>query len=182
METINIREEAGRIEVIKKDITEMEVDAIVNAANKSLEGGGGVDGAIHRAAGPDLLEEAKTLGGAETGEAKLTKGYKLPASYVIHTVGPVYQDGKHREQELLSQCYHNSIDVALENNLKTIAFPSISTGAYHYPLEEAAKIAFDSVLDKLVQHDEKELEKIYFVTFDNETYQYYQKLYDLYFA
>lgn len=182
METIDIREQAERIEVIKGDITEVKVDAIVNAANKSLLGGGGVDGAIHRAAGPELLEETKTLGGAETGEAKLTKGYKLPAAYVIHTVGPVYQDGQHNEEELLKQCYYHSLETALENNIKTIAFPSISTGAYRYPVEEAAKIAFDSVLDKLLQHDASELEKVYFVAFDEDTYRYYQKLYDLYFA
>lgn len=182
METADIRKEADRIEVVQGDITELEVDAIVNAANKSLLGGGGVDGAIHRAAGPELLDEAKTLGGAETGEAKLTKGYQLPASYVIHTVGPVYRDGKHDEENLLRQCYYNSIDVALENGIKTIAFPSISTGAYRYPVEEASKIAFDSVLDKLLQHDRETIEKVYFVAFDDATYNYYKKLYDLYFA
>ena len=119
-----------KIELYQGDITKIEVDAIVNAANKSLLGGGGVDGAIHKAAGPELKEEAKTLNGAETGEAKMTKGYKLPAKYVIHTVGPVYNDGTKGEDELLKSCYENSMDIASKNDMKTMAFPAISTGVY----------------------------------------------------
>lgn len=129
------------IRVIQADITTLAVDAIVNAANETLLGGGGVDGAIHRAAGPELKAHCRKLGGCPTGEAKLTPGFKLPARFVIHTVGPVYRDGRRHEATLLANCYRNSLDLALKNGVKTIALPSISTGAYGYPKEEAAKIA-----------------------------------------
>lgn len=164
---------ADKIEIWQGDITELEVDAIVNAANKSLLGGGGVDGAIHRAAGPKLKEECKTLNGAETGEAKITKGYKLPSSHVIHTVGPVYNDGEHGEVQKLEQCYQNSLDVAAGNDIKSIAFPAISTGIYHYPLQEAAKIAVKTVKEKLKEHTS--IEKVIFVVFDEDTYAVYEK-------
>jgi len=160
-----------KIELYQGDITKIEVDAIVNAANKSLLGGGGVDGAIHKAAGPELKEEAKTLNGAETGEAKMTKGYKLPAKYVIHTVGPVYNDGTKGEDELLKSCYENSMDIASKNDMKTMAFPAISTGVYGYPIEEATNIAIDTVKEKLKEHSD--IEKVYFVTFSDEDYNVY---------
>jgi O-acetyl-ADP-ribose deacetylase (regulator of RNase III) len=161
----------GRIEVIDGDITKMEVDAIVNAANKTLLGGGGVDGAIHRAAGPELLEECRTLGGCETGQAKITKGYKLPARFVIHTVGPVWKGGGNREDDLLADCYHNSLALAVENGIKTIAFPSISTGAYGFPIERAAGIAVETVR-KFLQEDTS-IEKVIFVTFGKRDYEIY---------
>ncbi len=129
------------IKVVQGDITTLEVDAIVNAANETLLGGGGVDGAIHRAAGPELKEYCRSLGGCPTGEARITPGFKLPAKYVIHTVGPVWQGGKANEATLLANCYRNSLELALKNGVKTIAFPSISTGAYGYPKSEAARIA-----------------------------------------
>lgn len=153
-----------RIEFFQGDITTLAVDAIVNAANKTLLGGGGVDGAIHRAAGPKLLVECATLGGCETGGAKITKGYNLPAKYVIHTVGPVWRDGKHKEPELLASCYRNSLELAKKHGLKTIAFPSISTGAYRFPKELAAPIAMKAARE-FVERDPGALDRIVFVEF-----------------
>ena len=139
------------IEIVTGDITQQAVDAIVNAANKTLFGGGGVDGAIHRAAGPELLAECETLGGCPTGEARITNGYNLPALHVIHTVGPIWRGGTQQEAERLKGCYDNSIDLAEERKLETIAFPSISTGAYMYPILMAARIAVRTVRDRLAK-------------------------------
>lgn len=155
------------------DITKETTDAIVNAANTSLLGGGGVDGAIHRAAGRGLLEECRTLNGCKTGEAKITKGYNLPSKYVIHTVGPIYRGGNNNESELLKNAYENSLKVAVENKIKTIAFPSISTGVYSYPLKEASEIAVKTILDFL--NKDNSIEEVIMVCFDNNTYDYYQK-------
>ncbi len=163
----------GKIEIIKGDITKLEVDAIVNAANNSLLGGGGVDGAIHRAAGPKLLEECRGLKGCETGQAKITKGHNLPAKYVIHTVGPVWHGGKNNEEELLKNAYGNSLKLAKEKGLKTIAFPGISTGVYAFPLEKAADIAIKEVTDFLKKDDT--LEKVIFVQFSDKAYKLYEE-------
>ncbi|HNW50148.1 MAG TPA: O-acetyl-ADP-ribose deacetylase [Prolixibacteraceae bacterium] len=164
----------NRIEIIRGDITRLEVDAIVNAANSSLLGGGGVDGAIHRAAGPELLAECRTLNGCPTGEAKITKGYNLPARFVIHTVGPIWNDGYHEEPELLSSCYRKSLKLAVKNGVKTIAFPNISTGVYRFPKNRAAHIALETVVDFLKK--ETSLEKIIFCTFDDENFSIYNQL------
>ncbi len=161
------------IEIVEGDITEQETEAIVNAANRSLLGGGGVDGAIHRAAGPELLAESRTLGGCDTGDAKITKGYRLKAKYVIHTVGPIYRSAGKRAPELLAACYRRSLEVALQNKIRTIAFPSISTGAYGYPLEEAAPIALKSVTDFMKGHPEIQL--VRFVLYGQEADRAYEK-------
>ncbi len=161
-----------RIEAIQGDITKLSIDAIVNAANQSLLGGGGVDGAIHRAAGPDLLEECRKLHGCNTGQAKITKGYRLPARFVIHTVGPVFRDGRHGEPELLASCYKTSLDLAVKNKIESIAFPAISTGIYGYPKEEACRIAIKTVIDFL--KTDNSIKKVCFVLFDRESLLIYQ--------
>jgi O-acetyl-ADP-ribose deacetylase (regulator of RNase III) len=163
----------GQIEIVQGDITKQKVDAIVNAANTSLLGGGGVDGAIHRAAGPQLLEECRTLGGCPTGEAKITKGYELPAQWVIHTVGPVWSGGERNEDKLLANCYRNSLKLAVEHGIKTVAFPSISTGAYRFPLERATRIAIKEVIDVLER--EPSIEKVVFVCFGDRAYNTYKR-------
>jgi O-acetyl-ADP-ribose deacetylase (regulator of RNase III) len=164
------KEVFGRMELWQGDITTLQVDAIVNAANRSLLGGGGVDGAIHRAAGPQLLAECKTLGGCATGEAKITGGYRLPARHVIHTVGPVYRN-RPDDPEMLASCYRNSLRLAVENGLRTIAFPAISCGVYGYPLEEASRIAIDTV-HEFLQKD-RSLEKVVFAVFSADLYRIY---------
>lgn len=160
------------LEIICGDITEIKCDVIVNAANNSLLGGGGVDGAIHRAAGPKLLEECKTLNGCEIGGAKITKGYDLPSKFIIHTVGPVWHGGNNKEAEKLESCYKESLRLAEKNNCKTIAFPSISTGVYSYPLEEASKIAIKTIIN-YIKEENKNIKKIIIVCFDEITYNYY---------
>lgn len=162
----------GTLEIIQGDITKQKADAIVNAANCSLLGGGGVDGAIHRAAGPELLAECRTLNGCETGKAKITRGYRLPASYVIHTPGPVWHGGSHGEDALLSSCYASCLALASENGCKTVDFPSISTGVYHFPLERAAKIAVDTISAYLASHEE--IERVRMVCFDERTKAAYE--------
>lgn len=163
---------AGRIEIILGDITKQSVDAIVNAANCSLLGGGGVDGTIHRAAGPALLEECRGLHGCETGKAKITGGYKLPAKYVIHTPGPVWHGGGRGEEALLRSCYRSCLELAAENGCKTVDFPSISTGVYHFPLEKAAPIAIGTIAAFLKEHGE--IERVRMVCFDERTKDYYE--------
>ena len=167
---------ATEIELVQGDITKLAVDAIVNAANMTLLGGGGVDGAIHRAAGPKLFAECAVLGGCETGGAKITKGYNLPAKHVIHTVGPVWHDGKHNEPELLASCYRNSLNLAKEHGLKSIAFPSISTGAYRFPIEFAAPIAFKTTKEFITQNPGA-LEKVLFVLFSERDFCVYDSIY-----
>ncbi len=162
----------ARIELMLGDITRLSVDAIVNAANKTLLGGGGVDGAIHRAAGPRLLEECRTLGGCETGEAKVTKGYDLPAEFVIHTVGPVYR-GRKADAELLAGCYENSLKRAVENHVASVAFPAISCGIYGYPIGDAAKIAIDTTVDFLNRNET--IEKVIFVLFSPSDLDIYRQ-------
>jgi O-acetyl-ADP-ribose deacetylase (regulator of RNase III) len=165
---------SAKIEIVRGDITKVDVDAIVNAANTTLLGGGGVDGAIHRAAGAELLAECRTLGGCEPGKAKITRGYRLPARFVIHTVGPIWRGGKHGEPETLADCYLNSLQLAVENGIKTIAFPAISCGAYGYPVEEAAQIAAKTTREFLANADR--LEKVIFVLWGEEIYDAYRQL------
>jgi O-acetyl-ADP-ribose deacetylase len=162
------------IEIFRGDITKLDVDAIVNAANATLLGGGGVDGAIHHAAGPELVAECRTLGGCRPGKAKITRGYRLPARFVIHTVGPVWRGGKRGEAETLGNCYRNSLQVAAENRIKTIAFPAISCGAYGYPIEEAAQIALETTRELLALSNE--IQKVIFVVWGEDVYEAYRKL------
>jgi len=161
-----------RIELALGDITRFAGDAIVNAANSSLLGGGGVDGAIHRAAGPELLEECRTLGGCPCGEARITRGYRLPARHVIHTVGPVYRDGRHGEPEKLRRCYACSLELAAGHGIETIAFPAISCGAYGYPIEEAARIAVETCAGFLAQH--RRPSRVTFMLFDEHSFAVYR--------
>ena len=163
-----------RIEIIQGDITRLKVDAIVNAANKTLLGGGGVDGAIHRAAGPELMKECVSLGGCPIGQAKITNGYKLPATWVIHTVGPVWANGENNEDESLAECYRNSLALAVKCFIRTIAFPSISTGAYRFPIERAARIALGEIKKFLVV--DSTIQKVTIVCFDEPTKQIYDQL------
>jgi len=165
-----------KMKLVQGDITKEDVDVIVNAANKSLLGGGGVDGAIHRVAGPDLLAECKTLGGCETGDAKLTKGYRLKARHVIHTVGPVYKNGKSGEPERLTGCYRRSLEIALEKGLTTLAFPAISCGVYGYPIQDASRIALRTVADFCKTHPE--IEEVRFVLFGDKDLAAYQEAFE----
>lgn len=162
------------IKTVRGDITKIQdVQAIVNAANNSLLGGGGVDGAIHRAAGPELLAECRTLNGCETGQAKITKAYHLPCDYVIHTVGPIWYGGKNKEEELLAGCYYHSMQVAMNNGIRTIAFPSISTGIYHFPVEMAAKIAVHTVA-RFLDENKGKFDLVEWVLFDENTEKIYK--------
>jgi O-acetyl-ADP-ribose deacetylase len=163
-----------RIDILRADITKRDVGAIVNAANSTLLGGGGVDGAIHRAAGPELLAECRTLGGCEPGEAKISRGYRLPARFVIHTVGPIWRGGKHGEARTLANCYRNSLQIAVENEIDTIAFPAISCGAYGYPVAEAAQIALKTAREFVVAN--KCLIKAVFALWDKNVYEPYYRL------
>jgi len=162
-----------KVDIVRGDITKLDVDAIVNAANTTLLGGGGVDGAIHRAAGPELLAECRTLGGCQPGEAKITRGYNLPARSVIHTVGPFWTGGHHSEAEVLANCYRNSLRLAGENSVKTIAFPAISCGAYRYPIIEAAKIAVETTREFLANNDE--IDQVIFVVANDEIHAAYER-------
>jgi O-acetyl-ADP-ribose deacetylase (regulator of RNase III) len=170
---MEIKINKGVLSLVKGNIVQQGTDAIVNAANKSLRGGGGVDGAIHRAGGPKILEECIKIGGCETGQAVITTGGNLKAKYVIHTVGPIYRDGNHGEPQLLESCYKNSLKLASSKGIKSIAFPSISTGAYGYPMEDAAEIALRTAMDYLKEHNDIEL--IRFVLFGEEAYGVYEK-------
>ena len=162
----------SRIDIVLGDITRSDADAIVNAANCSLLGGGGVDGAIHRAAGPELLAECRTLHGCETGKAKITKGYRLQAKYVIHTPGPVWHGGVYGEEELLASCYRSCLELASENGCRTVDFPSISTGVYRFPLDKASKIAIGTIAAYLEDHPE--IERVRMVCFDARTERFYR--------
>ena len=164
-----------KIEIVEGDITKQEVDAIVNAANTSLLGGGGVDGAIHRAAGPELLEETRKIGGCPTGEARVSEGYRLPARWVIHTVGPVWAGGNRNEENLLAGCYRNSLKAAVEIGAKTIAFPGISTGVYRFPLERATEIAMTETRKFLESHES--IEKVVFVCFGEKALKTYEHVF-----
>ena len=161
-----------RMQMLQGDITKLAVDAVVNAANQSLLGGGGVDGAIHRAAGPELLEECRTLGGCPTGQAKITRGHRLPAKFVIHAVGPRYRDGAHGEPALLASCYTESLKLAVANGVRSIAFPAISCGIYGYPIPDAARIAVRTVLDFLVE--EASVQQVLFVCLGQDVLEAYQ--------
>ena len=163
------KESDSKIEIIRGDITTLDVDAIVNAANRTLLGGGGVDGAIHRAAGPELLAECRGLGGCEPGKAKFTRGYGLPARFVIHTVGPIWRGGKHGEARILANCYRNSLRLAVENEIKTIAFPAISCGAYGYPIEQAGQMALQTTRGFLATSGD--LTKVIFALWDEDVYE-----------
>ena len=163
-----------QIQIVQGDITKLDVDAIVNAANTTLLGGGGVDGAIHRAAGPELLAECRKLGGCRPGEAKITRGYRLPAQFVIHTVGPVWRGGKHREAETLANCYRNSLQLAVENRINTLAFPAISCGAYGYPIQEATQVAFETTRGFLAAS--QKLQKLIFAVWGKEVYDAYREI------
>jgi O-acetyl-ADP-ribose deacetylase (regulator of RNase III) len=163
-----------KIDIVRGDITKLDVDAIVNAANTSLLGDGGVDGAIHRAAGPELLAECRTLGGCRPGEAKITRGHRLPARFVIHTVGPIWRGGKHGEPEVLANCYRNSLLLAVENGIKTIAFPAISCGVFGYPIPDAARIAVTTTRDFLASKDS--VDKVIFILWGEDIYDAYREL------
>ena len=164
----------GKIEIVQGDITRIHVDAIVNAANTSILGGGGVDGAIHRVAGSKLLEECKTIGSCKTGEARITKAYNLPSKFVIHTVGPIWRGGNNQEDELLAKCYVNSLLTAVQYEIKSIAFPSISTGVYSFPIEKASRIAVKTVRDFLGNNNS--IERVLFVCFMKDVFEIYKKL------
>jgi O-acetyl-ADP-ribose deacetylase len=164
----------SKIDIVRSDITKLDVDAIVNAANTTLLGGGGVDGAIHRAAGTELLAECRAIGGCRPGEARITRGYHLPARFVIHTVGPVWRGGQRGEPGTLANCYRNSLQLAVENEIKTIAFPAISCGAYGYPIPEAAQIALKATRDFLATDDS--IDKVAFVLWGEDIYDAYRQL------
>jgi O-acetyl-ADP-ribose deacetylase (regulator of RNase III) len=174
----------NRIKIIKGDITKVKADAIVNAANSSLMGGGGVDGAIHRAGGPEILEDCRAIvarqGGCKTGDAVITRAGRLPAKYVIHTVGPVWNNGKGKEETLLASCYKNSLELAVKNDVKTIAFPNISTGIYHFPKELAARIAIETILDFLSK--DETIEEVVLVCFDDENFALANRFYNQYIS
>jgi O-acetyl-ADP-ribose deacetylase (regulator of RNase III) len=169
-----VKNSEGKIDIVRGDITALDLDAIVNAANTTLLGGGGVDGAIHRAAGPELLAECRTLGGCEAGKAKITRGYKLPARFIIHTVGPVWSGGGRGEAEVLASCYRNSLQLAVENGIKTIAFPAISCGAYRYPVSEAAQIAVETTRKFLANNDK--IHNVIFVVMNDKILEAYRRL------
>jgi len=169
-----VKNSEGKIQTVRGDITALDLDAIVNAANTTLLGGGGVDGAIHRAAGPELLAECRTLGGCKAGKAKITRGYKLPARFIIHTVGPVWSGGGRGEAEVLAGCYRNSLQLAVENGIKTIAFPAISCGAYRFPVSEAAQIAVETTRKFLASNDK--IDKVIFVVMNDEILEAYRRL------